>query len=71
MNDDVIIEYVDLCEQLTATELLDNQTAEAQLYGRLDELWYSVMTDEERDEAEDRLVAKARAWHDARRTEDS
>jgi hypothetical protein len=71
MNDDVITEYVDLCEQLAATELLDNQTAEAQLYDRLDELWYTVMTDDEHDEAEDRLVAKARAWHDARRAVDA
>jgi hypothetical protein len=28
------------------------------------------MTDEDRAEAEDRLVAKARAWHDARQVED-
>jgi hypothetical protein len=27
------------------------------------------MTDEDRADAEDRLVAKARAWHDARRME--
>jgi len=71
MNDDVITEYVDLCEQLTAIELLDHATAEAPLYARLDELWYVVMTDEDRVEAEDRLVAKARAWHDARRVEAS
>jgi len=70
MNDDAITEYVDLCEQLTATELLDHETAEAQLYARIDELWYAVMTEEERAEAEDRLVSKARAWHDARRVED-
>lgn len=71
MNDDLITEYVELCEQLAATELLDGQTAEPTLYERLDQIWNDELTDEERREVDDRLVAKARQWHDARRTEDT
>lgn len=71
MNDDLITEYVELCEQIAATELLDGLTSEAPLYERLDQIWCEELTDEERRETEERLVAKARQWHDARRAEDS
>ncbi len=71
MNDELITEYVELCEQLAATELLDGQLAEASLYERLDQIWSEELTDEERRETEDRLVVKARQWHAARRTEDT
>jgi len=66
----LVDEYVELCERLAAIELLDHQRAEWILYKKLDCLWYAEMSDEERAEAADRLVSRARAWHDARRAED-
>jgi hypothetical protein len=61
----IVTEYVDLCEQLAAIESVD-EDAEQDLYARLDQLWYVEMTADEQHEAEDRLVAKARSWHDTR-----
>ena len=69
MNETIVVEYVELCARLAS---LDAE-AEAQHYGRLDELWYVEMTADDRVEAEKRLAEignKDRAWHDARRTED-
>ena len=68
MRDVIVVEYVELCEQLAAASLV-GEAAEQALYSMLDQLWHVEMSDVERREAEDRLVAKARAWHDARRTE--
>ena len=68
MRDEVVVEYVDLCERLAATEIVER--ADQPLYDRLDHLWYLEMSDDERDEAEDRLVAGARAWHNARHHEE-
>lgn len=65
----IVVEYVELCARLAS---LDAE-AEAQHYGRLDELWYVEMTASDRVEAEKRLTEignKDRAWHDERRTED-
>jgi len=88
VNDAVVAEYVELCEQLAAVALVD-QPAEQQLYERLgrlglldrgaeqrlceklDRLWYAEMTDDDRGAAQGRLAARARRWHDERRTEDS
>jgi hypothetical protein len=61
----IVMEYVDLCELLAATGSV-NEDIEQDLYARLDQLWYVELSDDERHEAEDRLVARARAWHDAR-----
>jgi hypothetical protein len=69
VRDEVVTEYVELCEQLAAAASIE-EDAEERLYGRLDQLWYVEMMDDERAEAEDRLVARARTWHDARRSED-
>jgi hypothetical protein len=69
VRDEVVTEYVELCEQLAAAASIE-EDAEERLYGRLDQLWYVEMMDDERAEAEDRLVARARTWHDARRRED-
>jgi hypothetical protein len=71
MRGAIVTEFVDLCEQIVAAELVEPANdAEQALYGRLDQLWYVEMADDERYEAEDRLIAKARAWHDARRAVD-
>ena len=70
MSETCVVEYVALCARLSA---LDAE-AEAQHYGRLDELWYVEMTADDRVEAEKRLAEignKDHARHDARRTEDS
>jgi len=69
MRDAIVTEYVELCEQLAAAEMIDDDAGQA-LHGRLDQLWYVEMTENERFEAVDRLVAGARAWHDARRAGD-
>lgn len=69
MNEPLVIEYAELCARLAA---LDAET-EQRFYVRLDQIWYSEMTDDDRAEAEKRLSAvgsKDRGWHDARRTED-
>lgn len=50
---------------LTAAGRL-GQAAEEHLYARLDQLWYRDMTGEDRAAAEDRLLAKELARHDAR-----
>lgn len=69
MRDAIVLEYVELCEQLAAAEMVDDD-AEQALYGRLDQLWYVEMAENERFEAVDRLVDRARAWHDDRRSSD-
>jgi len=78
MNEPIVVEYVELCVRLASlcarlATLDADAAAEAQHYGRLDELWYVEMTADDRVEAEKRLAEignKDRAWHDARRTED-
>ncbi len=54
MNNAAIIEYVNLCDQLEAALLTDQ---EGRLYDRLDQLWYSEMTEDDRIEADRRLAA--------------
>jgi hypothetical protein len=78
MRDAIITEYVELCERFAAADLVDEGTvleladedAEQAFYARLDQLWYVEMSFDERDEAVERMVPKARAWHDARRVVD-
>jgi hypothetical protein len=70
MNEAVVNEYVALCEQLTAAESALDQSAEERLYARLDQLWYLEMSGEDREAAEARLSATARAEHDGRRREE-
>ncbi len=53
----IVTEYVDLCAQLAARAALIDASTEAQLYSKIDELWYSAMSAEERVEAA-RLVAE-------------
>ena len=72
MNETIVVEYVELCARLASLDA--DAEAEAQHYGRLDELWYVEMTADDRVEAEKRLAEignKDHARHDARRTEDS
>jgi len=66
VRDAIVTEYLELCEQLAAAELVDEDADHQALYARLDQLWYVELLDDERYEVEDRLVAKARTWHDAR-----
>lgn len=68
MNETIVAEYVELCEQLAAVAALD-EDAEQRLSDRLDELWYAKMTTEDRYAAEGRLVARARSAHDKLRME--
>ena len=68
MNEQLVIEYVELCARLAS---LDAET-EQRFYARLDQIWYAEMTAADRAEAEKRLSvlgSKDRGWHDARRTE--
>lgn len=69
MREAIVVEYVELCEQIAASESLD-EVADQALYGRLDQLWHVEMAENEQFEAEDRMVEKARAWHDAHRAKD-
>lgn len=61
MNDAAILEYVDLCEQIAA-EVLFSERAEHRLRDRIDQLWYTEMSEDDRAEAQARLNAKAKAW---------
>jgi hypothetical protein len=70
VRDAVVTEYVELCEQLAAVESVDEDADQDDLYARLDQLWYVEMLDDERAEAEERLVVKASVWHAARRVAD-
>lgn len=70
MNEALITEYVELCAVLSALDV----EAEQRLYARLDQLWYTAMTTEDKAEAEKRLFApgdKDRVWHAARLVEDA
>jgi hypothetical protein len=60
----IVVEYIELCERVVVEALFTEQV-EAQLYERLDQLWYTQMTADDRAEAQIQLGAKARAWHDA------
>lgn len=57
MNEAVLAEYMNLCEQLVTG---NPSTAENRLYARLDQLWYREMTDEDREEADKRLMRLTR-----------
>ena len=70
MNDAVVSEYVALCEQLTTPGSSLDLATEERLYARLDQLWYLEMSGEDREAAEGRLSAAARADHDDRRREE-
>lgn len=61
MNDAVVAEYVELCEQIAAQSLF-SEGDEQKLYDRLDRLWYGKMSDDDRSEAQHRLRTKAQAW---------
>lgn len=63
MNPSLVAEYVDLCGQITA-EAMFSKEVEQHYYDRLDQLWYSEMTQAERDEAQRRLHAPAGKAHD-------
>jgi predicted DNA-binding ArsR family transcriptional regulator len=68
VNEAIVTEYVELCAQLSA---LDVETEE-RFYARLDTIWYTEMSAEDRAAAESRLTALGngdRAWHDDRRKE--
>jgi len=74
MRESIVTEYVELSARLASLATDADVEAEERLYTRLDRLWYAEMTDNERREAERRLEALGasdRAWHDARRMEDS
>jgi hypothetical protein len=64
MNEALVTEYVELWARLAA---LDVET-EAQVYARLDHLWYAEMTFLDRVEAEQRL-RKLSVGRDDRRME--
>jgi hypothetical protein len=61
VNEAVVAEYVELCEQIAAQSLFA-EGDEEQLYDRLDRLWYDKMSSADRAEAQQRLHAKAQAW---------
>ena len=51
---DAVAEYVALSDQLRTADIADVD----RLYDRLDQLWYCEMTSQDREAAEERLVAK-------------
>lgn len=61
MENAAIAEYVDLWKQLSDFPLR-NVLSEQQVCDRLDELWYFVMTDEDREEAEKKLAKVMKHW---------
>ena len=69
MNSVLVTEYVDLCAQITAAAMFSKEV-EQHYYDRLDQLWYSEMTQADRDEAQRRLHVPAGKRHDDHRVED-
>jgi hypothetical protein len=53
VNEAVVVEYVELCEQLAA--ISHDAADERGLHDRLDRLWYDAMSEDDRAEAERRL----------------
>lgn len=70
MNDVLVSEYVDLCEQIAAQALFSEWT-EQRLCDRLDRLWHTEMTADDRAEAQARLNAKAQIWKTRRPERDA
>lgn len=66
MSDAVITEYVELCEQIVVEALFAEEAVEQRLYDRLDKLWYTEMTEADREEAAARMIAKASAGHSSK-----
>jgi hypothetical protein len=67
VNDAAVTEYLSLRERIVVEALFAEAAVEQELYDRLDRLWYTEMTADDRREAEVQMAEKARAWRESRK----